>query len=161
MNKLKVKKILIPIGLCIAVVGCKVPAIVPVAANKNIPQTFIQSSDSSNSARSSWRSFFNDPNLVDLIDTALKNNQELKITMQEIEISKNEILMRKGAILPSVGLRGGNGFEKVARYTSQGAGDASTEITPGKKVPDILPDWGGSIVANWEVDIWRKLRNAK
>jgi outer membrane protein TolC len=55
-----------------------------------------------------------------------QNNQELQITLQEIEIAKNEARIRKGFLLPTVGLRAGSGVEKVGRYTSQGAGDAST-----------------------------------
>jgi outer membrane protein, multidrug efflux system len=91
----------------------------------------------------------------------LKNNQELMITMQEIEIARNDIRSRKGAILPNVRLGAGGGIEKVGRYTSQGAGDASTEIVPGKEVPDWLPDYSFGIQAEWEVDVWKKLRNAK
>jgi outer membrane protein TolC len=34
--------------------------------------------------------FFTNKNLQNLIDTALQNNQELQITLQEIEIAKNE-----------------------------------------------------------------------
>jgi multidrug efflux system outer membrane protein len=117
--------------------------------------------DSANAATIDWRTFFKDKALTDLIDTAIKNNQELNITLQEIEIARNEIRFRKGAILPNVRLGGGIGVEKVGRYTSQGAGDASTEIYPGKEVPDPLMDYTVAAYANWEVDIWKKLRNAK
>lgn len=108
-----------------------------------------------------WNVFFKDPNLVELIDTALKNNQELNITLQEIEIAKNDVRVKKGLLLPTVGLRAGAGLEKVGRYTSQGAGDASTEIKPGVETPDPLPDYTIGAYANWEVDIWKKLRNSK
>ena len=60
-----------------------------------------------------------------------------------------------------VGLRAGSGIEKVGRYTSQGAGDATTEIMPGKEFPDPLVDFTLGAYANWEVDIWKKLRNSK
>jgi outer membrane protein TolC len=91
----------------------------------------------------------------------VKNNQELQITLQEIEIARNEILFRQGALLPQVRARLGAGIEKVGRYTSQGAGDASTEIKPGQEVPDPLTDFTGAVYAGWEVDIWNKLHNAK
>ena len=68
-----------------------------------------------------WKNYFTDQNLQALIDTALVNNQELNITLQEIEISKNEIRARKGEYLPFIGLKGGAGFEKAARYTNIGA----------------------------------------
>ncbi|RYZ39563.1 MAG: TolC family protein, partial [Sphingobacteriales bacterium] len=45
--------------------------------------------------------------------------------------------------------------------TSQGAGDATTEIRPGQEMPDPLSDFTIAAVANWEVDIWKKLRNSK
>jgi NodT family efflux transporter outer membrane factor (OMF) lipoprotein len=83
------------------------------------------------------------------------------MTLQEIEIAKNDIRVRKGALLPTVGVRAGAGIEKVGRYTSQGAGDATTEIKPGVETPDPLPDYTIAAYANWEVDIWKKLRNSK
>ena len=117
--------------------------------------------DSLNVATVSWRTFFTDTNLVKLIDTALANNQELMITLQEIEIAKNDIRAKKGALLPTLDGGLGVGADKVGRYTSQGAGDESTEITPGKKVPEILGDFRVGVNMEWEIDIWKKLRNAK
>jgi NodT family efflux transporter outer membrane factor (OMF) lipoprotein len=99
--------------------------------------------------------------LINLIDIALKNNQELQITLQEIEIAKNDIRVRKGALLPQVNVGTGAGIEKVGRYTSQGAGDATTEISPGKEMPDPLGDLKIAAYAHWEVDIWKKLHNSK
>jgi NodT family efflux transporter outer membrane factor (OMF) lipoprotein len=129
--------------------------------NKTVPAGFNNSQDAVNSAAMKWRDYFTDANLVALIDTALKNNQELNITLQEIAITKNEITARKGEYLPFVGVKGGAGVEKVGRYTSQGAGDATTEIKPGKEMPDPLGDFLIGAYATWEVDIWHKLRNAK
>lgn len=142
-------------------VACKVPAIPTVNENRKTPETYNNNTDTANSASVRWREFFTDPNLVTLIDSALLKNQELMITLQELEMAKNDIHFRQGALLPTVGLRGGVGMEKVGLYTSQGAGDASTEITPGKEVPEYLGDFTVMAYANWEVDIWHKLRNAK
>ncbi|NCI45252.1 TolC family protein [Sediminibacterium soli] len=149
------------LAVCLVAVSCKVPAIVEQSENRSVPTAYAGSSDSANSAAVQWRNFFTDAHLVNLIDTALKNNQELRITLQEIEIARNDIRSKQGALLPSVGVRTGIGVEKVGRYTSQGAGDASAEIVPGKLVPEVLMDWGAAAYANWEVDIWKKLRNAK
>ncbi|WP_316829633.1 efflux transporter outer membrane subunit [Pedobacter aquatilis] len=147
--------------ICAAYSACKVPDFAQRNENKNVPVSFGSSHDSTNTAKLQWRQFFTDPNLVSLIDTALKNNQELNVTLQEIEIARNEIKAKKGELLPSVGYRVGAGLEKVGRYTSSGAGDASTDITPGKEVPEVLPDYGFGLQANWEADIWHKLRNSK
>ncbi|MFV5692042.1 TolC family protein [Flavobacterium sp. LT1R49] len=160
MYKIKLHKYIIPLGICLAVVSCT-PAIAPLTASKPVPESFEKSTDTTNISTTPWRTYFKDHNLVNLIDTALKNNQELMITLQEIEIAKNDIRIRKGALLPKVGIGAGAGVEKVGRYTSQGAGDASTEIMPGKEMPDPLNDFKLAAYANWEVDIWKKLRNSK
>lgn len=161
MSRLKINTIITGIGISIAIAGCKVPAVTTRTENKTTPASFNNTQDTTNVSAIQWRQFFSDPNLVNLIDTALKNNQELNITLQEIEIARNEIRMRHAALLPTVSAGGGIGVEKVGRYTSQGAGDASTEIKPGKEMPDPLLDYRIAAYANWEIDIWKKLHNAK
>ena len=158
LNKIAYYTIL---GICIIAAGCKIPAVTQSAGMRPGPASYNTSTDTLNTAVTNWRSFFKDKYLADLIDTALNNNQELLITFQEIEMARNDIRIKKGAMLPSVGLHAGAGVDKVARYTSQGAGDASTEITPGREVPEVLADYSVAAVANWEVDIWKKLSNAK
>ncbi|KQC01798.1 TolC family protein [Pedobacter sp. Hv1] len=149
------------VAMVLTVASCKVPVITQRAENRVVPGAYNKNSDTTNSSNLQWRKFFTDKNLANLIDTALKNNQELNITLQEIEIAKSEIRLKHGQLLPTVGAKLGLGVEKVGRYTSQGAGDAGTEITPGKAVPDPLTDLTVGLYANWEVDIWKKLRNAK
>ncbi|OXB02226.1 RND transporter [Flavobacterium oncorhynchi] len=166
MYKFKSYQYGIALSICLTVAGCKAPA--PEAAittSTPVPELFGTTASTqdanNNTAALAWKDYFKDQNLVDLIDVALKNNQELNITLQEIEIAKNDIRVKKGLLLPTVGVRAGAGVEKVGRYTSQGAGDASTEIKPGKEMPDPLGDFTISAYANWEVDIWKKLRNSK
>jgi NodT family efflux transporter outer membrane factor (OMF) lipoprotein len=129
--------------------------------DKPMPDAYAADKDSTNSAQIKWKDFFKDKNLVSLIDTALKNNQELQIALQNIEIARNEVRMRKGRLFPFVTGGVGAGVEKVGRYTSQGAGDASADITPGERVPDNLGDFIVGVQASWQVDIWKKLRNGK
>lgn len=161
MYKFKLHQYAIALGLCLAVVSCKTPETVAETPKTPVPESFGDKKDTINMSAIKWNNYFKDQNLVDLIDVALKNNQELNITLQEIEIAKNDIRVKKGLLLPTVGVRAGAGVEKVGRYTSQGAGDASTEITPGRETPDPLGDFTISAYANWEVDIWKKLRNSK
>lgn len=149
------------IGITIALSACKSLSIVEKTADKTVPESFQGSKDTVNTAKIRWKDFFTDPNLNALIDTALHNNQELNITLQEIEIARNEVRARKGEYLPFLGAGAGAGVEKVGRYTSQGASDANTEIKPGKAMPDPLPNFVIGVSATWEVDIWHKLRNAK
>jgi len=162
MSKLRNKQWLFSTAVILSLASCKVPAIQEHKADIPLPKAYEgAAADSTSWANIPWRTFFEDPNLRVLIDSALQNNKELKITLQEIEIAKNDVAYRKSFLSPKVGLKVGSGVEKVGRYTSQGAGDASTEIEPGRKMPDPLGDFGVSAVSNWEVDIWRKLHNAQ
>jgi outer membrane protein, multidrug efflux system len=147
------------LSLCLG--ACSLPYLGRKTENKTVPASFSNSKDSTNTAKIKWNVFFKDPNLKSLIDTALKNNQELNVMLQEINIANNEVRARKGAYLPALGIGVGAGVDKVGRYTSQGASDDITEIAPGKKTPEVLPNYVLGVNASWEVDIWRKLRNSK
>lgn len=148
------------LGTCLAVASCKVPQISKQVENRSVPGSYGNTTDSTNVTATQWRSYFADKDLVNLIDTALKNNQELRITLQDIEIARNDVRLRQGQLSPTVGASLGLGVEKVGKYTSQGAGDAST-IIDGRDIPDPLMDYSAKIYANYEVDIWKKLHNAK
>lgn len=147
--------------LLLSLAACKPVEIQQRAENKNVPEKYTsEDQNTSNSGKLKWNEYFSDPNLQALINEALKNNQELNIMLQEIEISKNEIKGRKGEYLPSVGLKAGAGVDKVSRYTNIGAMEANTEIEPGREMPDPLFDFGVGVQAKWETDIWGKLHNA-
>ena len=160
------RKIIIwsPIGIiicCIFLGSCKTPSGVLTSNNQVIPQSYTDLGDTTNSARLKWRDFFKDQNLVSLIDTAIKKNLDLMMTFQEIEVAKNNVRLRSGQMLPTVAGLGSAGTTKVGRYTSEGAGDASADITPGRLVPSPLNDYMLGLQTSWEADIWGKLRNSK
>lgn len=161
MYKIKKKYIAV---VCISIVftACKIPTLISKTESKAVPESYMASTqDTTNSAKLKWKDYFGDPLLINLIDTAIKNNQELNITLQEIEIARNEVRARKGEYLPVVGVRAGAGFDKAPRYTNTGALEESTELRPGEERPEPLPDYMLAVQANWEVDIWQKLRTAK
>jgi outer membrane protein, multidrug efflux system len=161
MKIFKRYKYLASVVLCILYASCKLPMPSQVPNLKTAPSAYSNSTDTSNSANLNWKEFFNDPNLIMLIDTAINNNIELLMTLQDINIAQNRVHFREGALKPMVTAGGGIGIEKVGTYTSQGAGDASADIIPGKRVPEHLADFTGGIRASWEIDIWGKLKNAK
>ncbi|MBT1706494.1 TolC family protein, partial [Fulvivirgaceae bacterium PWU20] len=160
------KKILTRLGIgCMLLLAtaCSLPpSLVQRKENKTTPASFNNSSqDTTNTAKTQWKAFFTDQYLVALIDTALKNNQELNITLQEINIARNEVRARKGEYLPFVGIGVGAGVEKVGEYTAAGAVEENLEVKPGKRFPDPVPNFLLGANASWELDIWRKLSNAK
>ena len=105
-------------GICclsLLFAACTVPAIIQKNENKNVPVSYNDNRDTVNTAHIKWKEFFLDPYLNALIDTALRNNQELNIILQDINVAQNEVRARKGAYLPFVTLGGGAGLEKSAR----------------------------------------------
>ena len=142
--------------------GCT-PELAPKVANSTVPIEFNSKvqGDSLNSANINWKEFFGDEYLASMIDTALKYNQELNLFMQEIKIAEAEVKARKGEYLPSVNAGLGAGFEKSGQYTRAGAVEENLEIRPGTEFPEPLPDYQLGLYASWELDVWKKLRNAK
>lgn len=128
-----------------------------------LPAAYPISDKAKSSALVGWREYFKDPNLTSLIGTALENNQELNILLQEIAVSKSEVLGRKGAIFPFLTFGTSVGLEKTARHTRDGAveDNPANEIAAGKEIPDPLSNFGFVADFDWEVDIWRKLRNER
>lgn len=161
MNKNKIYQYGGILLMAIAMFACGIPKPTVRDVNRTVPESYYGNTDTNNIARDSWKIFFTDPYLIALIDTALTNNQELNIMMQEINMGNNEVMAKKGEYLPSLSLGGGVGAEKVGRYTSQGTNDANTDIAPGVETPEILGDFMVGAFASWEVDIWRKLRNSR
>lgn len=130
--------------------------------NKEVPENFKnQPADSLSTATIQWRDFFSDSHLISLIDTALSNNQELNIMLQQVAISKNNIKAKKGEYLPFVNMYAGAELEKVGKYTRNGAVEENLDIREGEKFPEPLTDFSIGLSASWELDVWKKLRNEK
>lgn len=142
--------------------SCKLNETLVRAENKNLPESFGSlSSNSESDTLPAWTNLFQDQYLKTLIDSALSKNQELNIFLQEIEVANTEVRARKGEYLPFVSLQAGAGMDKVGRYTRYGALEHSNEIKPGEEFPEPFSDYILSANASWELDVWKKLRNAK
>ena len=125
------------------------------APRTTVPRDFgVATADAVNTGRVDWRTFFADPHLTALVDTALENNQELNIAIQETLVLNNEIMARTGEYMPSLGLGVGAGLERVGRYTSQGQADERSGVAP------TLQNYSFGLYASWEVDIWGRLHDA-
>jgi NodT family efflux transporter outer membrane factor (OMF) lipoprotein len=141
--------------------SCKVPQYAVKTKSQTLPSKYPNQSETGNIPKIDWKAYFDDKNLIALIDTALQNNQELNIFSQEIAISKNEILARKGEYLPFVGVRGGAGIDKVGEFTRFGALEKNLDIKEGQSFPTLFSDFFIGFNSSWEIDVWQKLRNAK
>ena len=159
-TKSKLYYVITILVILMSIVACKTPqATMPQDTLKDSLPTL--SKDSSVTISPAWREFFQDPMLQKLIETALQNNQDLKITLQELAIAKSAITTKQAALLPSVTANIGAGVSKVGRYTAEGAGNVGTEITPGHNIPTVIPDLSPSLQVDWTIDLWNKLNSGK
>jgi outer membrane protein, multidrug efflux system len=133
----------------------------PKEANVAVPESFSSSATGQPktqktelSAQKKWSEMFSDPELRSLIEASLANNQELNIQMQEIIIANTEVSAKKGEYMPRLDAGVGVGLEKVGDRTSQGVSDEAHDV------PKNLANFKFGLSASWEIDIWKKLRNA-
>ncbi len=141
--------------------GCGIPKLGLAKPAPPLPQSFNGATTSENSSQVPTEEFFNDPNLIGLIDQALFGNQQLRILAQDITIANNEVLRRRGTYLPFVTFGSGASLDKLSTFTPQGA-DLSQIVSPvGQPFPNPLPNFLVAADVSWQIDIWRQLRNAR
>lgn len=165
MRLLSRSRVVMPL-LAAAAAGCVAPKVPAPAPAPTVPGSFGAPGDAARGdtvtvADMGWRQFFADSTLLGLIDTAVRNNPELLATLQEVEMSRAELRGVRGRLFPTVSVGAGAGIDKAARFTAEGAGNASTDITEGKRVPDPIGDLSIGFTAAWEADVRGKIRNQK
>lgn len=151
------------IGLSVLLMlpGCCLPKLHTAEHGPALPDSYVGVTTPDNSAEICWAQFFNDPTLASLVGQAMVGNQELKILNQNVQIANYEVFGRSGAYLPFVSLGGGANLAKPGLYTPEGAVEEQLQVLPGKNFPEPLPDFLAAADISWEVDIWKRLRNAK
>ena len=155
------RSVAVGIGFLLSMPGCCIPGLQKAEPAAPLPCDFNGVATQDSSSMIGWCEFFNDPVLAGLIDQALAGNQELKIINQRVQIASFEIQARRGDLLPFIGLRAGADLEKPSAFTPQGAVEDQLQPFPGKNFPEPLPNFLVAADVTWEIDIWRKLRNAR
>jgi outer membrane protein, multidrug efflux system len=152
------------ISLCASALmlqACGIPEMTTKKAEQNLPDSFRPGlSQKTNTATVKWKKFFDDPNLLGLIDIAVANNKEINIMMQRISVAENEVQARRGAYLPFVNFGAGADGDKVGKYTRSGAVEDGLTLANGQPFPTLLGNYQFGLFSTWELDVWKKLRNA-
>jgi outer membrane protein TolC len=141
--------------------ACKPTEVLTNKAELNLPANFEQTADSNKLNLANWKTFFEDSTLLGLIETALQNNYNFLSGAQKIEIAQAELRLNKGLLFPNISASVIPAQRRFGLYTMDGAGNASTFMTPDQIVPTHLPDYYMGFQTNWEVDVWGKLKNRK
>ena len=148
-------------AIILLLAGCKTPNINFTIPEKTLPERFQRYGDSTTIAELKWRDYFGDPHLAALIDTALVHNPDMNVALERIEMANASLLNARAALRPTVSGNVTPALRRYGLYTMDGAGNISTEITPGKIVPTDLPDLYIGLQSTWEIDMWKKLSNRK
>ena len=100
-----------------------------------------------------WWNRFNDPVLTELVEEALKNNQDLAQSMANIESAAAQVGVGTAALLPVV-----NG---TGSATAQGASEKGANTVPFEqsRLSRSTTAYQGALSASWELDFWGKNRN--
>ncbi|GAB4000945.1 TolC family protein [Spirosoma daeguense] len=145
--------------------SCQLPKSLILPKAKPIPVTFAGQRDSTGIASQNWRTFFSDPNLAQLIDTALAGNLDLRIATQRIETARAAFEYSRGFLAPQVNAVASAGGDRYGKYSMNGVGNFDTNLSENirgnERIPNPTPDYFLGARSTWEVDIWGKLRNRK
>lgn len=96
----------------------------------------------------SWREFFRDPALQELVSLALENNRDLRVAALNVEAFRAQYRITRSERLPSVGVDGSLGRQGLAEDLS----------FPGR--PQTMGQYGLSLgVAAYELDFFQRVRN--
>ncbi len=143
--------------------GCAAFDPVVIREQEPLPDVYagLSALDAGTAVRLDWHEWFADPQLAVLVAEALEHNQSLAMAAERVELSRAGVTRATGALLPRLDLGVGAGVRKFGLYTMDGAGNATTDILPNQRVPVNLGDFVLSLQANWEADLWGKLRHQR
>ncbi|MDG3583162.1 efflux transporter outer membrane subunit [Galbibacter pacificus] len=151
---MNVKKYKILLGLCIPLLlqSCFVAKKYerPDVETDNLYRTDQITQDSTSIGMVSWRELFKDPILERHIDTALVNNLDIRIAIQQIAASEAYLKQGKAGNYPTLGLD--------ASVTRQ---ENSQNSQFGSIFSQPIEQYDLTANLSWEADIWGKIRSNK
>lgn len=157
---------IISIFIGITLAGCSLPQNLAPTAYPSLPEAHTDKpGPNADSLNLNWKTYFKDPYLVQLIDTALLFNPDLQKANQRIYASRAGYISNKNLLLPQVNLAVSTGVTRFGDYTMDGVGNfdtnKSSNIREDQKIPNPVPDYYAGVGASWEVNFTGKLRNKK
>lgn len=115
-----------------------------------------QDSTESSIAKIRYREFFTDPTLLSLIDSGVKNNNDLKVSIKQIESAALSYTRSKWGNIPNVNLN--IATASISRPSNNSLNGAFTPQITGKS---FVEDYNSNLSISWEADIWGKIKGRK
>jgi multidrug efflux system outer membrane protein len=124
-----------------------------------VPQTFrapdpLPAPQAESLADLKWWEVFKDPDLQELVKTALQQNYDLRDAVARVEAARANLGITRSDQFPQLGASGAVQFTRLSR-------DGSLPL-PGSFVPSQNRNWGEASLnlLSFEIDFWGRLRRA-
>lgn len=95
--------------------------------------------------------FFRNETLLALLDSAFNRNSDLLTAIKNIELAESRLRVAKLDFLPDLSARLNNNYTKASKNSTIGQAGGHRETQ----------DYNASLVLNWDIDIWGKIRRGK
>lgn len=107
-------------------------------------------------ARLSYRAFFSDAELLQLIDSGLTRNNNLLIAMKQIESAEQSMKQAKWGYIPVVDLSVG-----PATITRPSDNSMNGMLASQFLGSSTIEDYSSALSLSWEADVWGKIKGQK
>jgi multidrug efflux system outer membrane protein len=119
-----------------------------------LPEQFTQtgaatSTDTNSIADISWRNYFSDPVLRQLIDSGIARNYDLQYALRNISIAQSQVKQTNWLWIPQL-------HAGMSGYYYRNSDNGPAGINSGA-VNNHSTDWLASVNMSWEIDIWGKI----
>src|SRR5690606_33664425 len=165
MKLMTLKQLVYITAVFVSLSACKVGKRY-VQPELNLPESFrgdtlTYQQDTIAFAQVSWRDFFNDPQLIALIDTALVNNYDMRTALKNIEIANRNLRQNKLEYLPSVDANIASVNRQFRSKDFYSNPSSRWYSENGEEAPDRLYNYQSQFSAgfefSWELDIWGRI----
>jgi outer membrane protein, multidrug efflux system len=119
-----------------------------------LPENFTQAGaaspmDTNSIADISWRNYFSDPALRQLIDSGIARNYDLQYAIRNINIAQSQVKQANWLWIPQL-------HAGASGYYYRNSDNGPSGINNGA-VANNSADWLASVNMSWEIDIWGKI----
>jgi len=173
MNKIHAKLSLSTI-IGLLIIGAFFQSCVPQANYKTpkieLPNNYkgqdsITAVDTLNISSIQWKEFFNDQQLIALIEQGLSYNFDMQIALKNIEISSQKLQQVKVEWLPSLDLELGSIAYQFRSENYYGTPSSNYYKHKDKDAPSSMyvnqSQYSTALGFNWEIDVWGKIKSQK
>lgn len=114
--------------LSLVVMSCATPQVAEIKKAKEIPTNTFSETDVKLDLNQQveLRTYFNDPELLNLFDEVVKANPDFQIAQQRIEIANSFLQRSKMSFLPSLEVGAVVSGDHYGKYTMEGVGNYDT-----------------------------------